>query len=50
MTYLIAGYLVAMGLILGMAISLVYRFRKANQELAVLESAEEQDTDRAAAV
>ncbi len=50
MTYLIAAYLIALGLVLGLAVSLVYRFRKARQELAVLESAEEPETDPAAAV
>ncbi len=44
MAYLIAAYLVALGLILGFVISMVYRRRKALQELAALDAADDGDT------
>ncbi|QLQ07105.1 MAG: heme exporter protein CcmD [Anaerolineae bacterium] len=43
MTYLIAAYLIAIGLVVGLAVSLVYRYRKATQELAALEAADDHD-------
>ena len=43
MAYLIAAYLIALGLVVGLAISLVVRYRKAAQELAMLESGEDGD-------
>ena len=46
MSYLIAAYLIAMGLVLGLAISLVYRYRQATHELAVLEAPEEHASDQ----
>lgn len=49
MAYLIAAYLVALGLILGLVISIAYRRRKAVQELAALEAADDADTGPVAA-
>ena len=50
MPYLIAAYLSAMGLVLGLAISLVVRYRKAAQELAMLETDEDSDAAAVAVV
>lgn len=43
MAYLIAAYLIALGLILGLVISIGYRRRKALQELAALDAADDAD-------